>query len=345
MTYKQVLNDIKNNQLKDVYLFYGDEIYLIDFCIEKIKDKYISPSLETLNYINMDGKETMVSDIVNASETLPFMSEKKIVIVNDPPWFKASGKSEDLDELINYIKRPSASTSLIIIIRSETVDKRKKMVKEIKKKDGLIEFSKIKGQDINKWVEKHFRKEKKIISNKELNYFVEMTGYLDSNSNKTLYDVENEIEKVCNYLGERNTVEVADIENVLIKSLHSNIFALVDSIGEMNYAKGISLFNEMTLNNEPHQLIIHMITRQFRLLLMAKLLHQKGYSIGNIAKKMAVPSFVGRKLINQSNNFSVEELKEGLNQCLVTDKNIKTGKMDSGVAIEILIMNFKNNRK
>ncbi|MBS4536866.1 DNA polymerase III subunit delta [Clostridium sp. D2Q-11] len=345
MTYKQVLKDIKNNELKNVYLFFGEETYLIDFCVEKIKEKYISVSFETLNYISIDGKESTVSDIVNASETLPFMADKKIVVVNEVPWIKAQGKNEDLEELINYIDNPSNTTCLIFISKTESIDKRKKLIKKIKQNEGLIEFSSIKGQDLNKWIDKTFKKEQKFIKEKEINNFIEVTGYLEQNSNKTLYDMENEIEKVCNYLGDRERVELKDIENVLIKSLHSNIFALVDSIGEMNYSKGISIFNEMTLNNEPHQLIIHMITRQFRLLLMSKLLHQKGYSIGNLAKKMGVPSFVGRKLINQSNNFSIKELREGLNQCLITDKNIKTGKMESGVAIEVLIMNFKNNDK
>lgn len=344
MTYKQVLSDIRNNELKDVYLFFGDEIFLIDFCVNKIKEKYIPSSLETLNYIKIDGKESDISNIVNASETLPFMIDKKIVTVNDPPYFKSQVKTEDVEELINYIKNPSRTTSLIFIIKTESIDKRKKIIKKIKEKNGLIEFSKIKGKELNKWIEKQFKNEKKTIKESEINNFIDVTGYLDQNSDKNLYDIKNEIIKVSNYLGDRDNVEMKDIENVLIKSLNNNIFALVDSIGEMNYNKAISIFNKMSLNNEPHQLIIHMIIRQFRLLFMSKLLKEKGYSIGNIAKKMKIRDFVARKLIGQSSNFHIKELKEGLNQCLITDKNIKTGKMDSGIAIEVLIMNFKNNR-
>ncbi|MBS4534566.1 DNA polymerase III subunit delta [Clostridium sp. D2Q-14] len=344
MTYKQLLLDIKNNQLKNVYLFFGEETFLIDFCVDEIKEKYISPTLETLNFINIDARESRVSDIVNASETLPFMADKKIVIVNEPSFFKSQGKSEDLEELINYIEKPSKTTSLIFILKTESIDKRKKIVKKIKENKGLIEFSKIKGIDLNKWIIKQFKNENKNIKEKEINDFIDISGYLDQNSDKTLYDLKNEIIKVSNYLGDRNNVEIKDIEDVLIKSLHSNIFALVDSIGEMDYSKALSIFNRMSLNNEPHQLIIHMIIRQIRLLYMAKLLQQKGYSIKNISKKMKIRDFVTRKLISQGNNFDIKELRNGLNECLITDKNIKTGKIDSGIAIELLIMNFRNNR-
>lgn len=340
MTYKEVLNDIKKNELKPVYLFYGNEVFLRDFCVKEIKKTYVDASLESMNYIEMDGKEVQVSEVVNASETLPFMADKKIVIVNDCQWFSSNVKSNEIEELIKYLKRPSDTTSLIFIVKSDSIDKRKKQVKEIKKLNGMIEFSKIKGKDLTKWISKIFKKNGKMIKENEIKSFIQITGYIDNNSNKNLYDLENEVIKVSNYLGERKQVEQEDIEKILVKSLQNNIFRLVDGIGNKNYNQSIFMFNEMILSNEPPQLIIYMIIRQFRLLIMAKLLQSRGYSIGNISKKMGVPNFVARKLISQSNNFNIDELKEGLKKCLESDKKIKKGEMDSKLAVEVLIMSF-----
>ncbi|MGO1819298.1 MAG: hypothetical protein ACTH0S_06405, partial [Senegalia sp. (in: firmicutes)] len=67
----------------------------------------------------------------------------------------------------------------------------------------------------------------------------------------------------------------------------------------------------------------------------------KGYSIGELAKKMKVPNFVARKTVNQSKNFSIIELKNSLEQCILTDRDIKKGKIEQILGVEVLIMNMK----
>ena len=76
MNYKELINDIKNDKLLTVYLFTGSENYLMDKAIELLKDKYIDKSFETLNYVVLDGKEVYFDNVLNACETLPFMSRK-----------------------------------------------------------------------------------------------------------------------------------------------------------------------------------------------------------------------------------------------------------------------------
>jgi len=84
------------------------------------------------------------------------------------------------------------------------------------------------------------------------------------------------------------------------------------------------------------------IVRQLRLLLMAKLLEEKGYGHGNIAQKMNLHSFVAQKVVTQSRNFTTKQLKKGLENSLKVDRNIKTGKMDGKLAVEMLIVEFAN---
>src|SRR5690606_23863735 len=125
-------------------------------------------------------------------------------------------------------------------------------------------------------------------------------GYYDSSNERTLYDLENEINKVCSYLGHRITVERADIEKGVVKSLQNNVFALVDAIGEKRADKALSIFNDMILDNEPVQLIFHMIIRQLRMLILTKLYSEKGYSQGDISQKISAPPFVVKKLLIQA---------------------------------------------
>lgn len=334
-----MINDIKKNSLKKVYLLYGNEMYLKDYILSYAKKIIINNSFESLNMVHIDGKETSVDEIVNACETLPFMSEKKIVVIEELPLFtsKKEGINLDEEELIKYLSKMNDLTCLIFVSNEMKIDNRKKIVKTIKQNGKIIQLSKLKEADLIKWIENIFSKNKKEISKFNIQYFIREVGYYDSSNKRTLYDLENEIVKICNYLGNRTVVQKEDIEKGVIRSLQSSIFALVDALGQRRTNVVLSIFNDMITDNEPIQLIFHMIIRQIKLLLLTKLYEQKGYSQGDIAQKINTPTFVVKKLINQSRNFSENKLHSALNKAIEVDRGIKKGQIEWRLAIEIFI--------
>ncbi len=339
MKYNNIIKDINTNSLKNVYLCYGNESYLKDSIISKIKKKYIDEVYETLNYHYFDDKNTSANDIVNACETLPFMADKKIVVIEDSLYIcGANNKKEEENILNKYLLNSNNTTCLIFFINSDKIDRRKKIVKTIKKVGLIIHLEKVMNEKLDKWVIKTFKKYKKNISKSNIYYFLESTGYLEKNSDKTLYDLENEIIKIVNYLGNQIQVKRKHIDNVLIRSLQNNIFKLVDNIGKKDTQQSLEIFNQMLLKNEPIQLIFHMIIRQFRLLYKTKIFYEKGYNNSQIARKIGLHSFVVKKIIKQSRKFSKDELKKGLEKCLETDRSIKTGEMDAKLSVELLIV-------
>ncbi|HAE91727.1 MAG TPA: DNA polymerase III subunit delta, partial [Tissierella sp.] len=83
MNYSEFMKSINKESLLSVYLFVGAEEYLMNEAIESLKERYIDESLEALNYMIIDGKEMKFDNILNACETLPFMSSKKLVVIKD----------------------------------------------------------------------------------------------------------------------------------------------------------------------------------------------------------------------------------------------------------------------
>ncbi|WP_352420056.1 DNA polymerase III subunit delta [Proteiniborus sp.] len=339
MDYKDMLKDIKNNNLKRVYLLYGNEMYLKDYILFDIKKKYIDKAFESLNLIYIDGKETSTDLIINACETLPFLADKKIVIVEDLPLFTTKKETSNIDEeeLCNYLRRLNISTCLIFIINEEKIDNRKKVVKTIKQNGEIVQLLKLRDMELIKWTQSIFFKNDKKVSKLDIQFFLNQVGYYDASSNRTLYDLENEINKICSYLGDRTTVEKKDIEKGVIKSLQNNVFALVDALGQKKTDIALSIFNDMILENEPIQLIFHMIIRQIRMLVLTKLYEEKGYSQGDIAQKINVPAFVVKKLVSQTRNFSSSRLDLVLEKALEVDRAIKTGKLEWKLGVEMFI--------
>lgn len=344
MDYKDMLKDIKHNELKRVYLLYGNEMYLKDYIISDIKKKYIDKAFESLNMIYIDGKETSTDSIINACETLPFMSDKKIVIVEDLSLFTSKKETSNLDEeeLCRYLEKLNASSCLIFISNEAKIDNRKKIVKIIKQSGEIVQLLKLKDMDLIKWTQSIFSRNDKKISSTDIQYFLHQAGYYDASNNRTLYDLENEINKICSYLGERETVEKEDVKKGVIKSLQNNVFALVDALGQKKADEALSIFNNMILENEPIQLIFHMIIRQLRMLMLTKLYEEKGYSQGDISQKINVPTFVVKKLVSQTRNYSSSNLYMILEKALDVDRAIKTGKMEWKLAVEMFIAEISN---
>ncbi|MCT4621180.1 MAG: DNA polymerase III subunit delta [Marinisporobacter sp.] len=342
MDYKDVLKDLKNGQLNNLYLFYGREYYLIENTINAVKEKTINKGFEDLNYQFIDGKETDVDTIIHACETLPFMGEKRMVLVKDLECFfgKRKNISEGEEErLIQYFTDIPDTTQLFFVATQE-IDKRKKIIKAIKKYGEMISFDKLTERDLYKWVQKIFKKYNKEIKEKEIAFLLELIGYLDRNSNKNLKDLDNEINKLCSFLGDRNLVTKTDIELLAPKSMENNIFSLVEFIGSKNTDKALSFFNDMLMEGESEIKILYMITRQFRYLFQIKLMEKQGYTAMAIGPKLGLRPFVTKKYLSQARNFEVEVLRKALEVCLYTDESIKKGKIDQRLGIELLITQF-----
>ena len=350
MNYKEFIKIVKDNKLKPVYLFFGEEGYLIDETIKVVKKTCIDENFEALNYIALDGKDVDFDKILNACETLPFMSKKKIVLVKDLPLFKSKKEAgEDLGEwsepkskelLIKYIESLGDYLCLIFVEKLTSIRKTNPLYKAISKVGDVVEFKKLRGKDLDDWIQDSFKKYNKKIPKSNINYFTQQSSYFNSKQEKTLYDLENEIMKISNYLSNEKEVTKENIDSLMAKPLEMNVFNLLNSISQKNGENAIKLFNEMYISGEPVLFILHMIVRQLRNMLNIKALKAKGYTEGQINDKIGLSKYEYRKVLNQSNNFTIPQLERSLIHCLETDKSIKTSSIDDRLALEILITNL-----
>lgn len=339
MNYKEFIKRIKTEDLKSVYLFIGDEEYLMLDAIERLKKEYIEDSLEALNYVTIASKEKGFDNILNACETLPFMASKKIVIVKDIVELLDQDENNPDEKLGSYVGGLDDYVILILVDKFNKIRKSTKTYKAIKKLDGVVQCDKLKGRDLNLWVEGKLRENNKEISNANLSYFLQKSAYMEYGSIKTLYNLENEILKLANYSTDE-FVSKDDIDLVLTKTLDTNIFNLLNSINKKDSDSALKIFNEMYISNEPIQRIFFMITRQLRLLLGYKLYREKGYTEREIGDKLQIKSYECSKIANQSRGYTISQLENSLEHVLSIDVRQKTSSYDEKLGLEMLIINL-----
>ncbi len=339
MNYNNFLKDVKENNIKSSYLFYGEEEYLMNETLDLLKRQYIDSSLEALNLTIIEGKDASLDTIINACETLPFMSSKKIVIVKDINTILENEGNGGESEFYQYLD--NLGVYLLLILMGNNIKKSNRIYKYFNKQDKVVEFSNLKGKDLNMWVEKILKKNNRFMNFSNLNFFTQQTAYTSRNTNLTLYDLENELLKLVNY---SSTEEITkdDISKVLIKSIDTNIFDLLGAINKGDSHNALVIFNNMYIQNEPIQRILVMITRQIRLMLGYKLYKNKGYGEGEIQDKLGIKSYEYSKITFQSREFTILQLEHTLDNILYLDKQLKTTATDEKILMEMLIVEICN---
>ncbi|KAB3539083.1 DNA polymerase III subunit delta [Alkaliphilus pronyensis] len=342
MSYKQLISQIKSNSLGSLYLIYGEEAYLGEDIITRIKGHLVNPDFEELNYKMLEGKDLTIDALIDACETLPFMASKKLVMVKGIEALQGKNKiisGEDEELLLDYFSRIPQETCLVFYGLG-SIDSRKKLIKAIKKHGELCELAKLKEGELQSWIIKYFKKRGKTIEKKELAFMLNNLDYLGKNATQTLLDVENEMKKIISFMGEQEAVKIQHIEEVTVNRFQNDIFKLLDAIGRKDTKDALKRLNHILREGEAVLRIMATMSNQVKNILSSKLLMEDGYTSKMIASKLGIHPYVASKCVSQSNGYTEKRLKYLLVQFLEMDYMIKSGRMNDKIAMELLIIDM-----
>ncbi len=223
--------------------------------------------------------------------------------------------------------------STVFLFVEQDVDKRSKMYKAVKANGYICEINRQTEKDLSMWAARIFAHDGKKITNANMSYLIGNVG-------TDMEVFSREIEKLISYDLDKDVISKEDIDAVCIKQLNVRIFDMVDAISVKNQKKTLDCYYELVAEKEPPMRILFMVSRQFNLILQAKDLSARGMDRNAIASVMGVQGFIANKSINQSRNFSVNELKLALADCVATEENIKKGIMDENIGVEMLLVKY-----
>lgn len=348
MNYRELKNNIKKDNLFSFIVLYGDEVFLIDRAVKSIVEKYLTEDFKEMNFTKFEKIENSFDEFYEAVTTFPFISEKKIVVVNECDFMTSTGSLDKKHEekLINLVNIEDNTSIVIFIMKNKKPDTRKKLLKVLKDKGSLYEIKKLEETELSNWIVEGFKDKGIKISLSNANYIALNCGYSDYESVINLYDVNNEISKIYSYSmskkasGKELEVSREDIDLLLTKSLDSNIFKLVDYICEGKKDKANIMLADMLQNGVAEQFIIHMIARQYRMIYEYQILSHKGYTLNQIMDKMKIKKFIASKLAGIARNIKIEKTEYIINKLLDIDRKIKTGFIDKNVGLDIICNSF-----
>lgn len=320
---KQLNEDIKNGNFKQIYLLYGEERYLRRQYRERLQ-KALCQEGDTMNTHFYEGKDFSVGEVIDLAETLPFLAERRVIFITDSGLFKSGG-----EKMAEYLSSPN-ETTFFVFTESE-VDKRSKLYKAVTAKGYAAEFTVQDESTLKRWIAGVLAKEEKKITENTVQLLLSKTG-------TDMENIQSELEKLICYCMDRDIITEEDVEAICTTRISNHIFDMINAIADKQQKKALELYYDLLALKEPPMRILFLIARQCNMLLQAKELKSKGYDNRTIGSKLGVPPFIAGKYLNQASRFKTSALRNAIKRCVEAEEAVKSGRMNDMMSVEILIL-------
>lgn len=318
----QTLNqDLKDKHFKPVYLLYGEEAFLKNSYKNKLKEAVVGD--DTMNFSCFEGKNLNVDELIRMADTMPFFTDKRLILVEESGFFKGSA-----DVVAAYLPAMPDTTCLVFV--ESQVDKRSRMFKKVKEIGYAAEMERQDVSQLAKWAAGLLTKEGRKITGRTMELFLSKTG-------DDMEHIRTELDKLISYTAERDVITDDDVETICTVRVTNKVFDMVTAIVNRQTRKAMDLYEDLLTLKEPPMRILFLIARQFNQLLQVKELMGKGMDKSAIASRLKLQPFVTGKIMPQARQFTRAQILSYVTLCVEAEEAVKSGRLQDRLAVELLI--------
>lgn len=323
-----------------IYLIHGEDEFLRSRHLAAIKRQAGPSELVSLNTTELAGAHLTASALHDATDTLPFLAERRLVIVHGLP--KASGRaraeetalSAQLAPLLDYLGHEPPTTDLIIV-EDQMLPSDHPLMRRLQMlaKDGAAHISlcrPLAPRELAAWIQTHAQGKGASIAPAAAQALADAIG-----PDLRLIDVE--LDKLIAYVGAGNDITRRDVETLVPYVQAASIFKLLDAIAERREAEAFRLLRRLREAGAAGPYLLTMIGRQLRILLQVAELQAEGKSTAQIAEQLQLREFMVQNASRQALTLSAAQLLAALDLTLATDVAIKSGQQDEDTALVLLV--------
>lgn len=315
---------------------YGTDAYRCQEKLKELTNSFIAKRDKAgINVVKITGDKFDFDLFRQEVLAVPFLGEKKMIIVKDLLRHLATAGGKKTDKLItDFLKERQDKLDNVVcfidIVDSERAKKSRgkapfasALFGLLKKEKFVWELNTLAGKSLINWLD-DFTKDKKIkISNKALEKLIAFT---DSDLSQIIL----ELEKLAAYKN-REEINETDVGLLVSGKSDDNIFNLVDAIGKKDRRTTLRLIDAQLKNGTPELMILKMISRQFRIMLQIK---------SGGGSDSGLPMFIIAKTRGQTDNFTLEKLIEINRTLLELEKKFKSGERHSELLLDLFALRY-----
>lgn len=327
---------------KMFYILYGEDDFSIYQALGEIKEGLGDAGTLAVNTVSLDGEHLTLNELRHNCDTVPFLAPYRLVVVKGllKPFEQRKGKLrsggravtktddklKEWKDLASYTKQMTPTTALVLI--DGKLSKQNSLLKELSPLTELRVFSKLHGKRLAAWIQQWVIGKNGTITPEATDLLAQLIG-------GNLWAMSNEIDKLLLYAQGRS-IEENDVRQLVSYAQEANIFALVDAVLERRPEIAHRILHRLYQEGASSAYVLVMITRQLRLIVQTKELSSR-LSPSQIQAKLGLKSYALDKTLDQAKSYDFERIKQAYGRLLETDVDIKTGRYNDRIALELLI--------
>ncbi len=329
------------------YILHGDNELERTERVLDFKQKVGDASIRDLNVTVLDGRKVALGELQHAADAIPFLADKRLVIVDGLLTRLASRKpkasdgdesastgaaKELLDGLLNYLPRLPETTRLVFV-EPQALNATHPVIKLASQQKGktVVEFKQPNVNDLPRWINERARQHGGAFDAKASARLANLIG-------GDLRRLDQEIIKLITYVDAKRPVTEKDVTLLVTDASTSSIFDMVDALGKRDGQRAAYELHHLLDQGENPLGLLAMIVRQFRLLIQVKEMQQHNASPDAIAKQLGVHPFVAKKIGEQARAFrDLAQLEMIYRRLLDIDVEIKMGQTSDVLALDLLV--------
>ncbi len=331
MNYKDYYSDILKNKPSSLYIFTGEEYYLMKLMVEKTKENIVNSDID---YYYTEEKYTEYRELYSAISLFPFTSTRRVVVINNADYiFSSKWTDKQRDSFLKYHKD---NDTLLTILVVNKLDLRKKSVKTAKNYAVIVKYDRLLEDDYKNFIVKTLSSMGYKIKSDALRSYIKNSDYLLKDSKCNLFQVVKELE-VISSSSKDNYVDIHDVRSFVNSTLENNLWKWREAVvlGDSTFA-----LNEMEklIQTDQHPILLcYMVCKLLSDLINIQMFREANYSTKEIATFMKSKEFVVRNGIRLLKSLQGKNLTHMLKLALETDDNMKVGGIEPKIALETLI--------
>ncbi len=324
-TSQQIEQSLKAGQIKPVYLFYGEESFLIEESLKQIRAAALAEGIEDFNYDLFYGNELDAFQVKDAVETLPMMSPRRMVVLRELQDLKESHRSA----LESLILDPIEST--VFVMTASKIDKRQRFFKSILKSGVVVEFKRLYSEQVAGWIRQLAQREGLQIEAGAVDLLQQLVG-------GNLSELQWEVKKLAQFVGEGKQGRVEDVLEVVSRVRMESVFELTAAIGAQDQVRALMCLVQLLEYGQNEVGVLSLITRHLRILKAIKQGLREGLSGPKLSARAGVPPYFIRSYVDQAKQWSEKKLETGFKALLDTDRALKSSPLSGHIWLENFIL-------
>lgn len=323
-----------------VKLFYGNDIWTMDQQIHQLVDEVLSDeSTRPFNLEQLDGDTASLEGVLLSANSLPFMADKRVIVVHEPAFLASGAKkkglvsAEEEKALLAYCENPNPST--LLIFRMAADDALAGLGKKILPLVDGIACQKPKGSALAPWLRQQAKEAGRGFTPEAMAILIETGNQLSTLA------MAQELEKLFLYIDDDMALIDADTVQAIITPTSSvTIFKLIDAMLAGHVPKAIAAYKDCLYLGEVPQRVLYRIIETIRHLLMVQSMLSEGMTQGAIQKALHCHEYYAKKTIGQARQLSTDTLSHlytYLVDCDVQSKS--TSGLDMTAFVEEVLIN------